>query len=125
MITVLKEPKNALIKQYQKLFAMEDVEIEFQEDALLEIARRAILKKSGARGLRSILEQALLDTMYILPSREDLHKVIVDVDVIKSKTEPTLIFDKANSSAKRKAKVKATFSDKTAKVAAKTAKIVI
>lgn len=92
LMIVLQEPKNALIKQYQKLFSMENVAIEFKEDALREIAKKAILKKSGARGLRSILEHALLETMYKLPSLKDLQKVIVTIDVIKSGAAPTLVY---------------------------------
>jgi ATP-dependent Clp protease ATP-binding subunit ClpX len=82
LVRVLKEPKNALVKQYHKLFGMDNVEIEFDEDALKEIAKQAITKKTGARGLRSILEHALLDIMYRLPSSNQ-GKIIVDSDLIK------------------------------------------
>ncbi|HLY96685.1 MAG: ATP-dependent Clp protease ATP-binding subunit ClpX [Sideroxydans sp.] len=78
LIQILTEPKNALTKQYQKLFAMEGVELEFREGVLNTIARKALARKTGARGLRSILEQALLDTMFDLPSEENVSKVVLD-----------------------------------------------
>lgn len=96
LVKVLKEPKNALTKQYRKLFAMEDVEIEFPDAALEEVAKRAIEKKSGARGLRSILEQVLLDIMYHLPSRKGLKKVVITDGVIRGEEKPILINDKKN-----------------------------
>ena len=94
MITILKEPKNALSKQYTKLFNMEGVELEFREDALKAAAEKAILLKTGARGLRSILEHALLETMYDLPSMENVRKVVVDLATIKNKGKPILIYQK-------------------------------
>ena len=94
LVTVLKEPRNALTKQYHKLFAMEDVEIEFQAEALEAIAQQAVTKKSGARGLRSILENLLLDTMYHLPSQQGLNKVIINAGVVKGKNAPILLYDK-------------------------------
>lgn len=92
LIQVLVEPKNALVKQYIKLFAMEDVELEFQQEALQEIAKKAIERKSGARGLRSILERTLLDVMYDLPSIENVAKVVITVDTIRNATQPELIY---------------------------------
>jgi ATP-dependent Clp protease ATP-binding subunit ClpX len=80
LIQILTEPKNALVKQYQKLFAMEGVELEFREEVLDAIAKKALERKTGARGLRSILEHALLDTMYDLPSMENVEKVVLDVN---------------------------------------------
>lgn len=91
LIQVLTEPKNSLIKQYKKLFEMEDVELEFTKDALEAIAQKTIKRKTGARGLRSILEHALLDLMYELPSAKKAKKVIVDKDVILSDAKPKVI----------------------------------
>ncbi|MGD8558738.1 MAG: ATP-dependent Clp protease ATP-binding subunit ClpX [Gammaproteobacteria bacterium] len=93
LVRILTEPKNAITKQYTKLFAMEDCELEFRTEALYAVARRAMARKTGARGLRSILEHVLLDTMYDLPSMEGLSKAIVDEDVIDSKSKPLLIFE--------------------------------
>jgi ATP-dependent Clp protease ATP-binding subunit ClpX len=93
LVRVLTEPKNALTKQYHKLFFMENVEIEFQDDALKAIAKKALAKKSGARGLRSTLETLLLDTMYHLPSRKDLNKVIIDAGVVNGKNDPILSYN--------------------------------
>ena len=92
LISILTEPKNALTKQYGKLFEMEGVELEFREEALRAIARKAMKRKTGARGLRSILEQTLLDTMYDLPSQESVSKVVVDDGVIEGEAEPLLIY---------------------------------
>jgi ATP-dependent Clp protease ATP-binding subunit ClpX len=94
LVRILKEPKNALTKQYHKLFMMEDVEIEFQDEALKLIAQKALAKKAGARGLRSILEKLLLDTMYHLPSQQGLQKVIIDQGVVNGKNAPILIYHK-------------------------------
>jgi len=93
LVRVLKEPKNSLTKQYRKLFSMENIEIEFQDEALKAIARKAIAKKSGARGLRSILESLLLETMYHLPSQKGLSKVIIDQGVVNGKNSPILLYD--------------------------------
>lgn len=93
LITILKEPKNALTKQYQKLFEMEDVDLEFRDDALKCVAEKAMERKTGARGLRSILEQALLNTMYDLPSMENVKKVVIDESTIKGEAEPLLIYE--------------------------------
>lgn len=92
LVQILTEPKNALIRQYQKLFNMEGVELEFRDDAIEEIARKALLRKTGARGLRSIMEHALLDIMFELPSLKDVAKVVLDEDVIKGKSKPLLIY---------------------------------
>ncbi len=95
LIQILTEPKNALTKQYLKLFEMEGVELEFREDALRAVARKGMERKTGARGLRSILEQVLLDTMYDLPSMEDLDKVVIEESVITGESKPLFIFDGA------------------------------
>src|SRR5690554_2242583 len=92
LVTILVEPKNALTKQYSKLFQMEGVELEFRESALQLIARKALERKTGARGLRSIMEHALLDIMFDLPSLPNLSKVVIDEGVIKGDTPPILIY---------------------------------
>ena len=92
LVKILTEPKNAITKQFKKLFEMEGVELEFRPDALSAIARKALKRKTGARGLRSILESVLLDTMYELPSLENVSKVVVDESVIEHKSEPYLIY---------------------------------
>jgi ATP-dependent Clp protease ATP-binding subunit ClpX len=92
LVTILVEPKNALTKQYNKLFQMEGVELEFRESALQLIARRALERKTGARGLRSIMEHALLDIMFELPTLPNLSKVVVDEGVIRGDTPPILIY---------------------------------
>jgi len=93
MVRVLTEPKNAVTKQYAKLFELENTELEFRDEALHAIAKKAMSRKTGARGLRSILEEALLDIMYELPSMKDVSKVVIDDDVIDSKSDPLLIFE--------------------------------
>lgn len=93
LIKVLTEPKNALTKQYSKLFAMEQVEIEFRDSALKAIAKKSLSRKAGARGLRSILENVLLDIMYDLPSIQGLTKVVIDDSVINSESAPILIYE--------------------------------
>jgi ATP-dependent Clp protease ATP-binding subunit ClpX len=93
LVQILTEPKNALTKQYEKLFEMEGCEIEFREEALRSVARKAMERKTGARGLRTILEQVLLDTMYDLPSMENVRKVVIDDNVIIGSAEPYMIFD--------------------------------
>ena len=93
LVQILTEPKNALVKQYKRLFQMENTEVEFREDALRCIARKAMERKTGARGLRSILEHVLLDTMYDLPSMDDVAKVVVDESVIEGKSDPLLIYE--------------------------------
>jgi ATP-dependent Clp protease ATP-binding subunit ClpX len=92
LIQILTEPKNALLKQYQKMFAMEGVELEVRDAALKAVAHRALDRKTGARGLRSILEQTLLDTMFDLPSMENVVKVVVDEGSIGTDTRPLLIY---------------------------------
>mgnify|MGYP000412703161 FL=1 len=97
LVEILTIPKNSLIKQYQKLFEMEDVKLSFTKDALLSIADYSIIKKTGARGLRSILENILLDTMFKLPVLDDLEEIVVNAEVVKKNREPLQIFtDKKN-----------------------------
>jgi len=93
LVQILTEPKNALTKQYEKLFEMEGCEIEFREDALRAVATKAMARKTGARGLRTILEQVLLDTMYDLPSMDNVRKVVIDEGVIQGQSAPYMIFD--------------------------------
>ncbi len=95
LVTILTQPKNALTKQYQKLFDMESCQLEFREEALREISRRAMERKTGARGLRTILEHVLLDTMYDLPSMENVSKVVIDEGVIKGESKPLVIYESA------------------------------
>ena len=93
LVEILTQPKNALTKQYARLFEMEGCELEIREEALHAVARKAMERKTGARGLRTILEQTLLDTMYDLPSMEDAKKVVVDAAVIDGDTEPYILFE--------------------------------
>ncbi len=93
LVKILTEPKNAIIKQYHKLFEMEDCEIEFREDALYSVAQKAMERKTGARGLRTILETVLLDTMYDLPSMKDVSKVVIDQAVIEGDAKPYVIYE--------------------------------
>jgi ATP-dependent Clp protease ATP-binding subunit ClpX len=91
LVEILVEPRNALVKQYKKFFEFEDVELEFTDDALAAVADQALLRGTGARGLRAILEEVLLGVMYELPSRDDVEKVVVDADVVLEKVNPTLV----------------------------------
>ena len=93
LMTILTEPKNALIKQFGKLFELENVELEIRQDALKAVAKKAMDRKTGARGLRSILEKALLETMYELPSMNDVTKVTVDSSVIEDSSQPLYVFE--------------------------------
>lgn len=95
LVEILTEPKNSLTKQYSKLFEMEGVEVDFREDGLQAIAERAMERKTGARGLRSILEGVLLDSMYNIPSRDDVSKVVIDESVIRGDSEPLLVYQSA------------------------------
>ena len=97
LVKILLEPKNSLIKQYQRLFEFENVELEFQDDAISEVARKAISKKTGARGLRSILENILLKTMFELPDMENVIKVTVDSAAVRGVTEPIVTYGKKTS----------------------------
>ncbi len=93
LVKILVEPKNALLKQYQKLFELESVELEIKDKALKAVSQEAIKRKTGARGLRAILESVMLEIMYQVPSMEGVHKCIIDEDVILKKTDPTIIYD--------------------------------
>ena len=93
LVTILVEPKNALTKQYERMFDMENCEIEFRDDALRSVARKAMERKTGARGLRSIMENVLLDTMYDLPSTDGVAKVVIDVGVINGESKPLMIYE--------------------------------
>ena len=92
-MTILGEPRNALTKQYHKLFEMEGAELEFREDALRAVATRAMDRKTGARGLRTILEGILLETMYELPSMTNAKKVVIDEAVVTGETTPYVIYE--------------------------------
>ena len=94
LVKILKEPKNSLLKQYQQIFRFEGVKLIFKEEALLEIAKKAITKKTGARGLRSILESLLLKTMFDLPSQENVKEVIIDRSVVLGEKEPIVVYSK-------------------------------
>jgi ATP-dependent Clp protease ATP-binding subunit ClpX len=91
LVDILTKPKNALVKQYRKFFEFDGVELEFNDDALEAIADQAILRATGARGLRAIMEEVLLNTMYELPSRDDVTKCLIDGDVVRTKVNPTLV----------------------------------
>lgn len=107
LVKILTEPKNALVKQYKELLAMDNVELEFDEEALKLIARKAIERKTGARGLRSIIEETMLDIMYEIPSREDIEKCLITKETVENKGEPTLVLsDAKNRSKSKKAKNK-------------------
>ena len=98
LVRILQEPKNALTKQYIKLLEMEGVELDFRDDAVREIAKKAIKRKTGARGLRTILEDILLDVMFDVPSSESVKKVVLDASVVNGENEPYIIHE---SSAKK------------------------
>ena len=100
LVRIIKEPKNSLTKQYGKLFEMEGVEIQFRDDALRAVARKAKERKTGARGLRSIMEAVLLDSMYNIPSLEAVSKVIIDEAVIQGESEPLLMYENAEPASK-------------------------
>lgn len=97
LISILTEPKNALVKQYQALFSMENVELEFQPSALRAIAQKTMARKTGARGLRSVLEEILLDTMYTLPDEKDIKKVIITKKTVEDQESPKIVRDKSNT----------------------------
>jgi ATP-dependent Clp protease ATP-binding subunit ClpX len=92
LVKILKEPKNALVKQYQKLFEMEQVDLGFTDDALVSVAKKGIERKTGARGLRSILESILLDTMFDLPGMDGVDEVMIDKDVVEGRKEPIRVY---------------------------------
>ena len=94
LMRILTEPKNAITKQYQKLFEMEGCELEFRDEALRFASRKAMERKTGARGLRTILEHVLLDTMYELPSMENVSKVVIDESVINGDNKPYIMYER-------------------------------
>jgi ATP-dependent Clp protease ATP-binding subunit ClpX len=93
LIRILKEPKNALIKQYQKLFELEGVNLRFTDSALAAVSKEAVKRKSGARGLRAIMESCMLDIMYDLPSLENVKECVISEDVVFNKEDPILLFE--------------------------------
>ena len=97
MVKILIEPKNSLIKQYQELFKLEWVKLSFKDSAVREIAKKAINKKTGARGLRSILENLLLKTMFDLPGQTNIEEVLVDVGAVKGHSQPIVVHSKNKS----------------------------
>ena len=99
MVQILTEPKNALVKQYQKLFAMDGVELEIRPSALTAIARKALARKTGARGLRSILEHSLIDTMFDLPTLDGVAKVVIDEHIVEEGVKPLLVYREKKASA--------------------------
>ncbi len=106
LVSILKEPKNSLVKQYKKLFKLDDVELDFEDSALEVIAQKALDRKTGARGLRSILESIMRNVMYDIPSREDVEKCVVTKETIENDTDPTLVF--VDPGLKKKTKQKTT-----------------
>ncbi len=92
LVKILTEPKNAITKQYQKMFEMEGCEIDFRPDSLISVAQKAMDRKTGARGLRTILENTLLEIMYDLPAMDNVSKVVVDASVIEGQTQPYIIY---------------------------------
>ncbi len=107
LVAILTEPKNALVKQYQALLGMEGVELEVRPEALSAIAKKAIARKTGARGLRSLLEGVLMDVMYELPSMKNVQKVVIDDSTVQSGAKPLIVYkqggDDAESSLSKKA----------------------
>ena len=99
MIDILTKPKNALVKQYQRLFEFERVKLKFTQGALVAIAKEAIKRKSGARGLRAILEGVMLDIMYDIPMRPSVREVVISEEVILKKTKPVMVYEKEAKSA--------------------------
>jgi ATP-dependent Clp protease ATP-binding subunit ClpX len=99
MIQILTEPRNALVKQYQKLFAMDGVDLEIRTSALSAIARKALARKTGARGLRSIMEHSLIDTMFDLPTLDGVAKVVIDEHIIEDGAKPLLVYREHKASA--------------------------
>ena len=101
LMEILVKPKNALIKQYQKLFKYEDVELKFTDDALKEIAKKALDRKTGARGLRGVIEDAMLNIMYEIPSKANVKECIINAEVIRKESEPQLVTGKGPAGSKK------------------------
>jgi len=110
LVKILTEPKNALVKQYKELLAIDGVELEFEEEALIAIAKKAIERKTGARGLRSIIEETMLDIMYEIPLRDDIEKCVITKETIENKVEPTLVL----SDRKKRSRTKKTGNSESA-----------
>ena len=111
LVKILTEPKNALVKQYKELFNMDGVELEFDSAALDIIAEKAIERKTGARGLRGIIEESMLDIMYEIPSRDDIEKCVITKETIEKKNEPTLVLsDRKKKSRSKKGNSKESVS---------------
>jgi ATP-dependent Clp protease ATP-binding subunit ClpX len=102
LVKILTEPRNALVKQYQKIFKLDDVELEFTHEALIAIARKAMERKSGARGLRSIMEGTMLSVMFEIPSRDDISKCVITKEAVEAADEPTLVFTDKKTKLKKK-----------------------
>ena len=115
LIEILTKPKNALVKQYQKILELDDVELEFEEEALVEIAKKAIERKTGARGLRSIIEGIMLDVMFDLPSRDDVAKCIITQDAVIYKSRIPKLVLKDGTIVRRKNAKHLLINDKDAK----------
>ena len=92
LVRIMKEPKNAIIKQYEVLFKMDNIELEINDNAILEIAKLAVSYKTGARGLRSIMENLLIDLMFESPDQKDLKKIVINKEVVSQKSKPLLMF---------------------------------
>ena len=103
LVQILTEPRNALVKQYQKLFELDGVELEFTDDAIEAVADLAMMRGTGARGLRAIIEEVLLNVMYDVPSREDVAKVVVTGEVVSDNVNPTLVPREAETKKKKSA----------------------
>ena len=97
LVNILTEPKNSLLKQYSAMFEMEGVELDMRRDALEEIAQKALARKTGARGLRSIIESILLDTMYSIPTAKNVSKVVIDASVVRGESDPLLVYEGSDS----------------------------
>jgi len=110
LVKILTEPKNALVKQYKELFAMDSVDLEFEDEALYSISKKAIERKTGARGLRSIIEDVMLDIMYEIPSRDDIEKCVITKETIENKVDPTLVL----SDRRKKSRTKKTDNSESA-----------
>lgn len=99
LVSILKEPKNSLVKQFQKLFELDGVELEFEDAALRAIAKKAIERNTGARGLRSIVENIMMDIMYEIPSRDDIKKIILTEESVKQDSDPVIVLKDEEESA--------------------------
>ena len=101
LVRILKEPRNAIVKQYQKMLKIDDVDLEFEESALVEVAKMAIDRKTGARGLRSILENVMMEIMYEIPSRDDIKKCVVTKETILNHQMPTLVLAESKKNSEK------------------------